>query len=155
MLIATLSSRQSHTTDLYWYFSSRQLDHMKQESKVCCGCCRPNCPYQDVHLQSQKRASQMWTVHLPYGNENLPFGVSKCSKCGKHPADFISILKEYHFTVFKEERQKYHWRFSLTVHPVLGYEVICSALWHFRLGIGHLTGVCYIFIYTNVELWTL
>lgn len=120
MLIASLSSGKRHTTALYWYFSSRQLDHMEQEPKVCSGCYRPNCFHQDVHLQSQKTASQMWTLHLPHGNENLQFGVSKCRK---HPADFISILKEYHFTVFKEKRQKYHRQFSLTVHPVLGCEV--------------------------------
>lgn len=34
-------------------------------------------------------------------------------------------------------------------------EVIYLALWHFSLGIGHIMGACYMFLYTNVELRTL
>lgn len=63
----------------------------------------------------------MWTWHLPHGNENSQFSVSKFSKCGTDPTDFSSILKVYHFAVFKEKRGIS--RFSLTVHPVSGYEV--------------------------------
>lgn len=121
---------------------------MEQKSKAWCGCCRPNYPHQDVHLHSQKRASQMWTWHLPHGNENSQFGVSKSSKCRTHPADFINILKVYRFIVFTEKRQKFHRPFSLTVHPVPEYEVICSALLHFSLGIGEPHGSpLYIYFY--------
>lgn len=74
-------------------------------------------------LHSQKRTSQVWTWYLTHGNENSQFGVSKCSKCRIYPTDFISIPKVYHFTLFKERRQKYRRQFSLADRPVPGYEM--------------------------------
>lgn len=122
MLITPLSFGQDIIQPYVDFFCSRQLGHIEQNSKVYCGCHGPHCPYQICPIHSQK-SSQIWIWYLPHGNENSRFGVSKCSKCGTHPTDFISIPKVYHFTLFKGKRQKYCRQFSLAVHPVPGYEM--------------------------------
>jgi len=130
---------------------------MEQKTKVCCGCCRPNCPHQDVHLHSQQRTSQMWPWHLPHSNENSQFGVSKCSKCKTHPTHYIEFWRLIILLCSGKKGNKYHRRFSLAVHSVseLWSEAICSALRHFGLGIGHPRGAFCVFIYQNGELWAL
>lgn len=158
MLMTSLSSGHDILQLLFWYFILRQLDHMEQKSKACCGCYRPNCPHQDVHLHNQQRASQMWPWHLPQGNENSQLGVSKCIKCRTHSTSCIRILKFYHFTVFKGKKGRRNITEDFCCLSSLFQGIKWSYFFsiktfQFRYWIPHGSLLCIYF--QTVELWTL